>query len=335
MREPRQEAREWFLRIAPGAEIEPVTGDASSRIFVRLVLRDGGTRIGVDYGRPFEGENDDIRMSRLFLEAGLPVARVLAVGPEPGCLVVEDLGRETLFQEVRRRGSTGDPRIAMLYGGAVRLASRVAVRGTPVLARSSRRDGPALDGERFRYEMDFFLEHFVSELLGRSPSTELARALHGLADRAARTPARVLCHRDFHSRNLVVAADGSLGMVDIQDARWGPDTYDLASLTHDAYVDLVPAEIDSLVAAYLRGVEPSGGEAAFRERLAVVALQRMIKALGTFGYQARVRDAASYLEGVPRTIRRIRSFLERGEPVAGLRSALLESGVLDPDRLPG
>jgi aminoglycoside/choline kinase family phosphotransferase len=330
MTEPRDEARGWFLRVAPGSAIEPMAGDASSRRFVRLVLPDGATRIGVDYGRPFEGETDDVRMSRLFLEAGLPVARVLAVGPDPGCLLMEDLGRVTLWDEVRRRGTTGDPRIAVLYGRAVRLAARVAVRGTPVLARSSRRDGPVLDAGRFRFEMDFFLEHYIGGLLGRRPERELRRALGRLADLAAETPGPVLCHRDFHSRNLVVAGDGSLGMVDIQDARWGPDTYDLASLVRDAYVELSEEEVRALVAAYLEHLEPAGGGGAFRERLEVVALQRMIKALGTFGYQVTVRGAAAYLEAVPGTLRRIGAALEAREPVAGLRAAWTASGAADP-----
>ena len=330
MPEPRDQARDWFLRVAPGSVIEPMAGDASSRRFVRIVLPDGATRIGVDYGRPFEDETDDVRMSRLFLEAGLPVARVLAVGPDPGCLLMEDLGRVTLWDEARRRGTTADPRVAMLYGRAVRLAARVAVRGTPVLARSSRRDGPVLDAGKFREEMDFFLEHYVGGLLGRSPEPELGRTLGRLADLAADTPRPVLCHRDYHSRNLVVAADGSLGMVDIQDARWGPDTYDLASLVRDAYVDLEEQEAGALVAAYLEHIDPAGGGAAFRERLEVVALQRMIKALGTFGYQVTVRGAATYLEAVPRTVRRIRAALETREPVAGLRAAWAASGAADP-----
>ena len=76
---------------------------------------------------------------------------------------------------------------------------------------------------------------------------DLGRALHELADRAAASPRKVLCHRDFHSRNLMLPPDHSLAMVDIQDARWGPDSYDLASILRDAYIEMVISEIIPLI----------------------------------------------------------------------------------------
>src|SRR5438105_1464019 len=71
--------------------------------------------------------------------------------------------------------------------------------------------------------------------------------------RSATSPAsepRVLCHRDYHSRNLMLS-DGSLYIIDFQDARLGPDTYDLVSLLRDSYVDLTDREVDELTAYFL------------------------------------------------------------------------------------
>ena len=153
-------------------------------------------------------------------------------------------------------------------------AAEIANRGTPVLKDSERAEGPALDAERFRFEMDYFLEHYVRGLRGiENPPEELTGALHALADRAADTPRRVLCHRDYHSRNLMVAADGSLAMVDIQDARWGPDTYDLASLLHDGYIEFDEDWIDPLIDLYLSALDGPPAE-GFRTRLTRVSAQR-------------------------------------------------------------
>ena len=123
-----------------------------------------------------------------------------------------------------------------------------------------------------------------------------------LADTVGSHP-RVMCHRDYHSRNLMVRGDGSLAMVDIQDARWGPDTYDLASLLRDAYVDIDEREVEAGLQTF------SAGDPAVRDRFHVVATQRMIKALGTFGYQVARLGRTRYESAIPRTIGRLRATL--------------------------
>jgi aminoglycoside/choline kinase family phosphotransferase len=267
----------------------------------------------MDYGRPFEGATDDVILAALFLDAGLPVARVLAAHPDAGCLLLEDLGADTLEDVLARLdpGSADDARRAVdLYRSAARLAAAVAVKGTPVLAASERAAGPALDAERFRFEMGFFATHFLGDLLGLGEAPgELAEALSGLADRAANGPRRVLCHRDFHSRNLMVLPDGALAMVDIQDARWGPDTYDLASLLFDAYFDVPEDGFRGGVEEFLASAGLGAAPPAFEERFSVVAAERMIKALGTFGYQVGVLGKERYRAGIPRTAARLRRLL--------------------------
>jgi len=222
----------------------------------------------------------------------------------------------------------GAPAAEGLLERATRLAARVAVAGTAALARSPRASGPALDAERFRFEMAFFVEHYLGGLLGLSEIAGTIRVeLERLADLAAAGPHRVLCHRDFHSRNLMVRADGELAMVDIQDARWGPDSYDLASLLFDAYIDLDAAMRERLLGAYLAALPASPDEEPFRHRLAIVAAQRMLKALGTFGYQITTRGREVYRPAIDRTVTRLETLLPRldalprlGELLPTLRS---------------
>lgn len=314
-------------------------GDASTRRFLRLIDPEGGpSRVVMDYGVPFEDETDDVRLARIFEDAGLSVARILAVAPEVGVLVLEDLGERTLetaLGELRARpGSQSSVAAHDLYLQAAGLAASIAVRGTAALTRSARAEGPALDAARFRFEMDFFVEHYIGHLLGRDAPPPLRDALHVLADEAA-SGRRVLCHRDFHSRNLMVREDGSLAMVDIQDARWGPDGYDLASLLCDAYVDEPDSWVDELVEAYRRSVPEAGGAAELRARFELLSVQRMLKALGTFAYQAKIAGRSRYLSAIPRTLARLeRSTL--GVPAAApLIPSLSEMGFFTPPSIDG
>jgi hypothetical protein len=178
--------------------------------------------------------------------------------------------------------------------------------------------------------MDYFLEHYARGLAGRSflPAS-LETLLHELADRAADTPPRVLCHRDFHSRNLMVLDDGSLAMVDIQDARWGPDAYDLASLVRDGYVDLDENEVERWIERYREALPDTPPAERFRAGFDVVAAQRMIKALGTFGYQVGRLRRERYRAAIPRTLERLRRLLPSSPGTASVARALDHVGLLD------
>lgn len=330
MNEPRTEIRRFLDRAAPGASVVPLAGDASTRRFYRVSLEDGSTRVLMDYGKPFSGETDDIRLNRVFRAAGLPVAEILDQSPESGCLLLEDLGDRTLERLFRQRPGPPGPIEHSWLERAVRLAARLADRGTPALERSERADGPALDAERFRFEMDFFLDRFAGALRGcaRTPPG-LRDELYGLAERAARSPHPVFCHRDFHSRNLLVTEREQLVLVDIQDARWGPDSYDLASLLRDAYIEIEEGWIEPLVDLYLSALSRPTDPDSFRRRLHLVAAQRMIKALGTFGHQIAVKRNDRYLEAARRTVRRLRRLLPAFEETRSLAERMSSAALLD------
>ena len=145
-----------------------------------------------------------------------------------------------------------------------------------------------------------------------------------IVDELASEP-RVLCHRDYHSRNLMWF-DGALHVIDFQDARMGPDTYDLVSLLRDSYVDLPEALVDDLITYYYalsRGGEaPPPAAAEFRRRFDLMALQRNLKALGTFGYQTVSRANPVYMQYVPRTLAYVRRALDREPRFARLAELL-------------
>jgi aminoglycoside/choline kinase family phosphotransferase len=131
---------------------------------------------------------------------------------------------------------------------------------------------------------------------------------------------RVLCHRDYHSRNLMLH-DGSLYIIDFQDARMGPDTYDLASLLRDSYVDISDRDLEELI-AYFLALKGLADATEFRRRFDLMSLQRNLKALGTFGYQTTTRRNPVYIQYIPRTLNYARMTLEKYPRFARLRELL-------------
>ena len=132
---------------------------------------------------------------------------------------------------------------------------------------------------------------------------------------------RVLCHRDFHSRNLMLA-DGRLCIIDFQDARMGPDTYDMASLLRDSYVDISGETLNEQIAYFLALKRQTREAAEYRRRFDLMALQRNLKALGTFGYQTTARGNPVYIQYMARTLRYTRENLHKYSRFAGLASIL-------------
>ena len=146
-----------------------------------------------------------------------------------------------------------------------------------------------------------------------TPAAAEREALHeelvAIAEPLAAEP-RVLCHRDYHSRNLMLHRQ-ALYIIDFQDARLGPDTYDLVSLLRDSYIDLPERSVDELIAYFLALIGRASNETAFRERFDLMALQRNLKALGTFGFQTVSRGNTVYIQYIPRTLTYVRDNLRR------------------------
>jgi aminoglycoside/choline kinase family phosphotransferase len=113
-----------------------------------------------------------------------------------------------------------------------------------------------------------------------------------------------------------------LVIIDFQDARLGPDTYDLVSLLRDSYVDLPWATVDELIAYFLALQGRSAGHDEFRRRFDLMALQRNLKALGTFGYQTTARNNSVYIQYMPRTLNYVRDNLRRYPRFARLHELL-------------
>jgi hypothetical protein len=174
----------------------------------------------------------------------------------------------------------------------------------------SRYDEPLL-----REELSRFPHWFVGELLsvGAPPDAIWLPLVSQLTANALEQPS-VLVHRDFHSRNLMPQADGTLGVIDFQDAVWGPVTYDLVSLLRDCYVRWEPQRVVGWARAYLHQLQQAGSlqavpEAVFLRWFDLMGLQRHLKVLGTFA-RLYLRDGkTAYLDDLPLVLRYVREIL--------------------------
>jgi aminoglycoside/choline kinase family phosphotransferase len=182
----------------------------------------------------------------------------------------------------------------------------------------------AFDIEKLSWELHYFEKHFL-ELhrkadLSVEDRSKLAEGFHSLAAQIASWP-RVLCHRDYHSRNLM-QHNGRLVWIDYQDARMGPATYDLASLLRDSYVSLEEEFVKDRAEEFRQKGVPDETRETFEQRFELMSIQRNLKALGTFGYMAVVRSNPVYLPYIPGTLAHVKLNLARHPELASLASVL-------------
>ena len=311
-----------------GASVVPLTGDASDRRYFRVLLRDEPTQVLAVHPGPIDFEAlPFVNVAKLLSEMPVPVPRILGHSDRLGIIALQDLGDVTLQAHV---GAAAPARHAALYRQAVTFIDTVQRRGAELASPAYIPYGIAFDVEKLTWELQFFTKHFLEAYrgarIGAAARGALAAECAAIAEELASEP-RVLCHRDYHSRNLMLR-DESLYIVDFQDARMGPDTYDLVSLLRDSYVDFTEAQVDEFIAFFLalrEGRLPAASEPdEFRRRFDLMALQRNLKALGTFGFQTTSHHNTVYIQYIPRTLNFARGNLVRCPRFARLRELLSE-----------
>ena len=310
-----------------GAKVVPLTGDAGDRRYFRVLLKNEPSQVlavhtgAIDFASlPF------VNVARLLEAMPVPVPRILAHDNALGIMSLQDLGDVTLQAHL---GAATPAEHAALYRQAVSFIETLQRRGRDLTSTDYVPYSIAFDVEKLTWELQFFVKHFLEAYRGATLSAgdraalaeEFAAIANELADEE-----RVLCHRDYHSRNLMLH-ERNLYIIDFQDARMGPDTYDLVSLLRDSYVDFTEQQVEELIAFYLAlrgawGDRIASDPLEFRRRFDVMALQRNIKALGTFGFQTTAKGNPVYIQYIPRTLNYVRANLNRYPRFARLRELL-------------
>ncbi len=286
-----------------GAAIAPASVDASFRRYFR-VTRDADSYIVMDAPPDKEDSAPFLSVARILGSLDLNVPSVLARDMKRGFLLLSDLGSRQYLDSLRREGAAD-----ALYADALR-SLRIMQTADAGCSRSL----PRYDRALLLREMELLPEWFLARHLGLTLEARERAMLEDLFESlAAAAIAQPACfvHRDYHSRNLLVTAENSPGILDFQDAVWGPVTYDLASLLKDCYIAWPPARVRQWVLDYREslleaGFQLNGGAAQFMRWFDLIGLQRHIKVLGIFARLFYRDGKPQYLEDLPRVLAYVR-----------------------------
>jgi aminoglycoside/choline kinase family phosphotransferase len=261
--------------------VEALAGDGSTRCFYRLHA--SKQTYVVLFDREWIFSKDYPAHQAYLAQCDIPVPDFLEADPDQGCLVMQDLGDELLQHRILAEPESkmdwlrqATSLLAHLHGKTFPVPPEL-----PVSTRS-------FDRKKYFDEMLYTEEHLMAGYLKLPRWTPSERSeIEAFCGRLAEIPPPVFAHRDYHTRNLLVAAD-ELYMIDFQDARLGPPHYDLASLLYDAYVPVSEEEKRELTDLYLSDLEMYPELTAalrlktFTDDLERTAFQRVVKAAGSF-----------------------------------------------------
>jgi hypothetical protein len=278
-----------------------LTPDASSRSYFRIPWNKGKAVAAV-YPEAFDPEfHPYLDVTRLFLESGIPVPEIYSVDGASGIIIQEDLGDRQLF---RIYEDSSEEECEEFKEQAISLIARIQTATARAYEMNSIASRLAFDEAKLSWELDFFVEHYFGSLRGETlrhaEAAELKAELNDVAAELSAAP-RVLCHRDFHAANLMVDSKHQLRVVDHQDARMGPATYDLVSLVLDRQA--CPPSLAQVRGYRLLLLEErrKHGLCAldpdeFAREFRLMTIQRGLKATGTFSYQSAVAGRGAFYE---------------------------------------
>jgi aminoglycoside/choline kinase family phosphotransferase len=284
-----------LIRAGLDAEkIIALTPDASTREYFRIPWKNHSTAVAAVYPEPFDPEiHPFLDVTRLFVAARLPVPEILDIDASNGIIVQEDLGDRQLRRVFE---TTNEEEREVYLERAISLIADIQAATPIAFERDSIASRLAFDEAKLFWELEYFLEHYFKsycgEILKHAEEAELRAELNDLASELSARP-RVLCHRDYHTSNLLVDAKNRLRVIDHQDARMGPVSYDLVSLLLDRQT-CVPslAEIRERRLYFLEERRQRGLDALdpddFGREFRLMTVQRCLKAVGTFSYQSGV-----------------------------------------------
>ncbi len=287
--------------------IDWLAGDGSDRCYYRVTSPELSEPLvlmqlsGSDAKALKEGGYDWINIAKLLAHQGIFVPNVTCAIPEHAALIIEDYGDQMLEGSVFALWEKQDlASIRELYLGSIKIITQfLAISPNENTVWCQR----AFDAERFVWELNFFVQKYALPIAGLNLSKSEEAQFQFEATRLAETLAagsKYFVHRDFHSRNIMVKGP-KLAVIDFQDARLGPASYDLVSLCFDSYVPFTSEMRGELMALGLDMIHQNLGKTVFDDASNYwrpMLLQRQLKAIGSFGYLTVDKKRNNYLKYV-------------------------------------
>lgn len=292
----QQQLTAWVHSLFPDRpfEISVASADASFRRYFRAAFADGSTRIVMDAPPQHENCEPFLHIGKLFEAAGTHVPHVYAQDLAQGFLLLSDLGNITYLQALDADNAK------LLYGAATDALIKIQLASRPD-------ELPPYDEALLRRELNLFPEWYVAKHLNVTLSDKQQAKLEEVFQRILANNLAQPCvyvHRDYHSRNLMQVEQNNPGILDFQDAVYGPITYDLASLFKDAYIKWDEEQVMDWLIRYWEyarkaglPVRPDFGE--FYRDYEWMGVQRHIKVLGIFARLYHRDGKSGYLKDMP------------------------------------
>jgi aminoglycoside/choline kinase family phosphotransferase len=301
-------------------KIAPIEKGGSDRKFYRVRCSSDQSLILVKYNLEREENRHYVEIAQ-FLEAhDIHAPRIYYHDADEGLIWLEDLGERDLF------GYRDEPWLVRraFYESALEEVRKLHQLPEPVCIEMYQHLPAEFNAALYVWEQKYFFEN----CLGRYFKVEPARidklaalpAMAEIAKKLAQRP-RVLVHRDFQSQNILLR-NGQAYVIDFQGMRPGLAHYDLASLLFDPYVDLSPAERDELLAHYC-GERP---DPDFLGTLRLCAMQRLMQALGAYGFLGLVKDHKHFLQHIPKAVGSLRQVVAKIDGLELFKNFLAELG---------
>lgn len=281
--------------------IQALTGDASLRTYHRITTRD--TSLILMYSPKEEATQSFIDIALTWAKKGIQVPTIYAISDNQDGVLLSDFGDSLLLDALNSE------QVTHLY--------HQAMQGILQIQTPDQYPYPLYDEKFVRFELDLFKEWFVQKLLNlqlNKTTSKLLDEIWALLVTDFTSQHQTVVHRDYHSRNLMLLADNTQGIIDFQDAMRGPVTYDFVSLIKDCYIQWDKPfreqwirEFNALLQErYRLNISLS----QFTQQVDWTGLQRHIKVLGIFS-RLKLRDNKwQYIEHIPRIIGYVREVAE-------------------------
>ncbi|MBU3600811.1 aminoglycoside phosphotransferase family protein [Polynucleobacter sp. AM-25C3] len=293
--------RNWLKGLEPNWQLDlptltPASADASFRRYFRIESKnlDFPTLIVMDAPPQHEPLDAFIKVDLLLENAGLNVPKILEKNVAEGFLLLNDLGTKTYLAELNNESAD------YLYKDATHALVQMQLASKPDVL-------PNYDEALLQRELDLFPEWYIQKHL-QIELTEIQQSqikqAFALIIENNLAQAKVYVHRDYHSRNLMVTEKNNPGVIDFQDAVYGPITYDASSLWRDAYIAWPEERVIDWVIKFWEagrkaGLPMTDDFGQFYRDFEWMGLQRHLKVLGIFARLFHRDGKDGYLKDIP------------------------------------
>jgi aminoglycoside/choline kinase family phosphotransferase len=329
----QQHLNQWLQQVIPGQliDIANLPGDASFRRYSRVITTTGSYML-MDAPPELENCKPFVAVAKSFAQLGLQVPKIFAADLINGFLLLSDFGDQLYLQQLNT--DTADQLYTLALDQLIILQQCQTVADWKL---------PKFDASFMQQELDNFTHWYLQQHLGLQLNVRetalLQHTYSHLIDMAESQP-QVCVHRDYHARNLMCLADNQVGILDFQDAVWGPITYDAVSLLRDCYITWPAAKVQQWLLYFYQQLHKYKRLAnvsfeQFKQWFDWMGIQRHLKAIFIFARKYRRDYNDNYLEDIPRALQYIANISDLYPEFADWREWLFEKLDISGVRLAG